>query len=217
MEINNVEIMLSLFTIDKGVVKTLLIRKKDEPYKGYWTVPSYNAKKDELILKTVASICADKCGLTDVLFEQYYTFSDLNKIDGNHVINIGHIGLIDSKTVEIKECDLESIEKCWFDIKAIPKMAYNHEEILDKAIDFLREKLTNSNILKSFFPSDFTLPELQKVYELILGRELDRRNFRKKFLTFDLIEDTGYKNEGFNGRPAKLYRFKENILERDLF
>ena len=78
-------------------------------------------------------------------------------------------------------------------------------------------KIVNTNILKSLFPSDFTLPELQNVYESILNRTLDRRNFRKKFINLGLIEDTGYKNEGYNGRPAKLYRFKENIKERDLF
>ena len=75
----------------------------------------------------------------------------------------------------------------------------------------------NSNILKILFPSDFTLPELQRLYEQILGKKLDRRNFRKKFINLGLIEDTGDKNEGAAGRPAKLYRLKEQIEERNLF
>ena len=96
-------------------------------------------------------------------------------------------------------------------------MAYDHKEILENAIEKLKTKLTNTNVLKNLFPSDFTLPELQNVYEKIMNIKLDRRNFRKKFINLGLIEDTGYKNEGGSGRPAKLYKFKENIKEIDLF
>ena len=81
----------------------------------------------------------------------------------------------------------------------------------------LKRKIVNINILKILFPSDFTLPEIQKVYEQILGKTFDRRNFRKKFIALDLLEDTNEKNIGFNGRPAKLYRFKDNIKQVDLF
>ena len=92
-----------------------------------------------------------------------------------------------------------------------------HEMILNKNIKYLYSKIINSNILKILFPSDFTLPELQKVYEQVLDKPLDRRNFRKKFIALDLVEDTLEKNTGFNGRPAKLYRFKDDIKERNLF
>ena len=109
------------------------------------------------------------------------------------------------------------MESAWFDINEIPKVGYDHEEVIRYSIDRLRSKIVNSTVLKSLFPSDFTLPEIQKVYEEILGVHLDRRNFRKKFINLGLIEDTGYKNEGMNGRPAKLYRFKENVKERNLF
>lgn len=217
MEINNIEVNLNIFTIDKGEVKILLIRKKEDPYKGYWVLPTSNLFNDEEINVTIGNIFCEKCGLPNIIFEQFHSFSDFNKIPEKHLINIGYIGLIDSTTKEIKEEIIEGVEKSWFSIKTIPKMAFNHELIAKRAIEYLRSKLINSNILKSFFPSDFTLPELQKVYEQILGRELDRRNFRKKFLTFGLIEDTGYKNEGFNGRPAKLYRFKENTIDINLF
>lgn len=217
MEIKNVEIVLNIFTINKGEVKILLIRKKNEPYKGYWLLPSSNLEEEKTMDDTVNYVLNNNCGLPNIIFDQFYSFSDFEKITGQHFINIGYLGLIDSTTVEIKEESLNNIEKNWFSIKFIPKMAYNHDEIIEKAIDQLRKKLLNSNILKNFFPSDFTLPELQKVYELILDKKLDRRNFRKKFLTFGLIEDTGYKNEGGNGRPAKLYRFKENIKDITLF
>ena len=96
-------------------------------------------------------------------------------------------------------------------------MAYDHADILHENIEFLRKKIVSSNVLKSLFPSDFTLPELQHAYEQILNKKFDRRNFRKKFINLGLIEDTGDKNVGGNGRPAKLYSFKEVIEERNLF
>ena len=96
-------------------------------------------------------------------------------------------------------------------------MGYDHEEIVKSAIIYLRKILVNSKMLKNLFPSDFTLPEIQKVCEQILGCKLDRRNFRKKFINLGLVVDTGYKNEGKNGRPGKLYRFTDEIKERDLF
>ena len=105
----------------------------------------------------------------------------------------------------------------WFLINELPKIGYDHEEIAINSIETLKKKLLTSESLKTLFPSDFTLPELQKIYEQILGKQLDRRNFRKKFLSLDLIEDTNEKNIGCNGRPAKLYRFKEGIQNINIF
>lgn len=211
---NNVEIALSIFTVDKGEVKVLLVRKKDEPYKGYWQLPKLNVQKENFNL-TINEIITDVAGLPPMKTYQVQTLTDLER-NGSHYITISYMGVVDSKTVEIKKHDTHA-EKNWFPINSIPKTAYNYDEIIDYGIISLKSKLVNSSVLKSLFPSDFTLPELQNVYEAILEKELDRRNFRKKFLTFDLIEDTGDKNEGFNGRPAKLYRFKDEIKEIDLF
>jgi 8-oxo-dGTP diphosphatase len=130
---------------------------------------------------------------------------------------VSYLALIDSKTLEIKKEDRPDLELQWFNIDDIPKMGYDHEIIVKDSIKLLSKKLLNSKVLKNLFPSDFTLPEIQKVYEQILGRELDRRNFRKKFINLGLVTDTGDKNIGGNGRPGKLYRFNEDLRERDLF
>ncbi len=214
---NIVESLISIFTIEKGEVKILLFRKKTEPYKGYWMLPGSILGSDETLKENIENYVLENCGFSNLHFEQCYVFSDVNRIMGNRVIATTCVGLIDSKSVELKQEIPESIESEWFSISVIPKTAYDHEVIITKAIDYLRSRIVNSNILRILFPSDFTLPELQKVYEQILGKELDRRNFRKKFINLGLIEDTGYKNVGYTGRPAKLYRFKEEIEERDLF
>ena len=96
-------------------------------------------------------------------------------------------------------------------INELPKLAYDNDKVINKAIEELKTKIVNTNIHKLLLPSDFTLPELQKILQNLLNVELDRRNFRKKLLELDLIEETGDINDGGAGRPAKLYRFRDNI------
>lgn len=214
---NYLETLISIFTIDKGALKVLLLRKKTEPYKGYWILPGNILRNDETLEDNITDAVLDKTGLLSVYIEQCYTFSNIDRDPDGRVIATSFIGLVDSKSVEIKREDRPEFETAWFSIDELPKLGYDHESIISRNIDYLKRKIVNSNVLKSLFPSDFTLPELQHVYEQILGRELDRRNFRKKFIGLDLIEDTLEKNVGFNGRPAKLYRFKDDIKEINLF
>lgn len=214
---NYIETLISIFTIDKGELKVLLLRKKTEPYKGYWILPGGYLRNDETLEDNITDAVLDKTGLLSVYIEQCYTFSTLDRDPDNRLIATSFIGLVDSKSVEIKREERPEYETAWFSISELPKLGYDHENIISRNIDYLKKKIVNSNVLKSLFPSDFTLPELQHVYEQILGKELDRRNFRKKFIGMDLIEDTLEKNTGFNGRPAKLYRFKDEIKEINLF
>ncbi|MEG0021492.1 MAG: hypothetical protein RSB77_01945 [Bacilli bacterium] len=217
-ENNNIlETLISIFTIDKGELKVLLSRKKNDPFKGYWTLPGNFLKNTETIEENIENVILNNTGLNNVYIEQCFTFSNLNRNIEDRIIATTFIGLIDSKSVEMKNDLIKTNEFELFSIDEVPKMGYDHEEVITKNIEFLKKKIINSNVLKSLFPSDFTLPELQRVYEQILGKELDRRNFRKKFISLDLIEDTNEKNIGCNGRPAKLYRFKDEIKEINLF
>ena len=108
-------------------------------------------------------------------------------------------------------------EISWFSIDKLPKIGYDHSRVIEGTVSELKKKLNQSHTLQQIFPSDFTLPEIQKIYEQVLTKELDRRNFRKKFLKLDLIEETGYKAPSVTGRPAKLYKFKEDIDNVILF
>lgn len=215
--VNYNETLISIFSVFDGELKVLLLRKKTEPYKGYWILPGNLLRCDETIENNITDAVYDLTGLTNVYIEQTYSFSALDRNPDYRLIAISHIGLVDSTTVEIKREERENVESEWFKITDLPKLAFDHEMILNKNIKYLYSKIINSNILKILFPSDFTLPELQKVYEQVLDKPLDRRNFRKKFIALDLVEDTLEKNTGFNGRPAKLYRFKDDIKERKLF
>lgn len=211
------ESIISLFTIDKGKVKILLVRKKTDPYRGYWILPSDFVPINQTLEENLNDLVYDKIGYRDFYMEQCHTFSRLDRDPDDRVIATSYVGLLDSTTATLKREERPEVESAWFNINEIPKVGYDHEEVIRYAIEQLRLKIVHSTVLKSLFPSDFTLPEIQRVYEEILNVTLDRRNFRKKFINLGLIEDTGYKNEGTNGRPAKLYRFKENLKERNLF
>ncbi len=215
--VNYLETLITIFTVDKGEVKVLLVRKSDDPYKGYWILPGSMLKNTETLEDNITDAVLDQTGLLSVYLEQCYTFSSLTRNPEDRVIATSFMGIVDSKSAEIKREERPEIVSEWFPINNIPKMAYDHEEVIRRNVEFLKRKIVNINILKILFPSDFTLPEIQKVYEQILGKTFDRRNFRKKFIALDLLEDTNEKNIGFNGRPAKLYRFKDNIKQVDLF
>lgn len=216
-KINYIETLISIFTVDKGDLKVLLERKKTEPYKGYWILPGNILDNSETLEDNITDAVLDQTGLTNVYIEQCFTSSSLDRNPDNRILATAFIGLVDTITVEYKREEREDVESEWFSVSDLPKMGYDHNQILSKTLTYLRKKIVNSNILRILFPSDFTLPEIQKVYEQILDRKLDRRNFRKKFVSLDLIEYTNERNTGFNGRPAKLYRLKDDIKDRNLF
>lgn len=211
------ETLINIFTVEKGTLKVLLMRKKTNPYKGYWILPTNIVTSKETVEDNLYTTICERLGFPQLYLKQAHVFSSLDRDPEERVVGLSYIGLIDSTTIKLKKEERPDLELAWFNIKDIPKMGYDHEIIVKDTIELLKKKLVNSKILRNLFPSDFTLPEIQRVYEQILDRTLDRRNFRKKFINLGLVTDTGYKNEGSNGRPGKLYRFNNDIKERDLF
>lgn len=212
-----IETLIGIYTIDKGKIKILLMRKKTDPYKGYWILPGSIANNFESLEDNITDTVFERTGIPTLYMEQCHIFSKPDRNPEERIIAATFIGLIDNIILSLRREDRTDIETEWFALDAIPKLGYDHEEIIQYINQYLKKRIVNSNILKLLFPSDFTLPELQRVYEQILGYSLDRRNFRKKFINLGLVEDTGERNEGYNGRPAKLYRFKEEMKEQDLF
>lgn len=211
----SVETVISLFTVENGKIKILLEKKKEEPYKGYWALPNKKIEEHESLEEANMKIL-EKYNLQQMNVEQQHIFSDINRNPNNRVIAISNIGIIDSKTIEIKHEAIETDEN-WFSINELPKLAFDHNDIISDSFETFKLKLGMTSNLKKLYPSDFTLPELLETYRAILNKKIDRRNFRKKFVLLDLIEETGYKCTGTNGRPAKLYKFKEKIQDINLF
>ncbi len=214
---NSLETLVSLFTIDNGEIKVLLRKKKTEPYKGYWILPGDALKEAETFESCVNKVIYDKTGINNLHIEQCNTYSPLERRLGEKLVAISYMGLVDITTILIKQEEKATEEFGWFNISCLPKIGYDHKKIIENAIERLRGKFINFEVLKILFPSDFTLTEIQKSFEQILNKKFDRRNFRKKFMQLDLITETGETTEGSSGRPAKLYQFKNEDIVRELF
>lgn len=212
--INQIEVLVNLFTIDKGKLKVLLFRRDEEPFKGYWMLPSNLLMVSETIEDCAKDTINEMAGLTNITLKHCNVFSKIDRLPNDRIIANSLIGLIDNQTLLLKK-ENRNYESAWFPINELPKMVYDHGEILLDAINYLKNDLTHIENLKTLFPSDFTMPELQSIYEELLEKTLDRRNFRKKMISLDILEETGDKNNIKTGRPAKLYRFKEK--DTDIF
>lgn len=211
-----IHLIASLFTVEKGVVKVLLVRRTNTPYKGCWSLVGGALYNNEDLEDGIKREIFEKTGLIGIDVYMYKTFGKINRSPVQRMVALGYIGVIDSKRVNILTETLKTSDADWFPIDKIPVLAYDHEEILDASIEELKVRIIESNILKALYPDGFTMPEIQKVYETILEKQLDKRNFRKKILSLGLIEETN-KYVTFEGtKPAKVYKFKKNIKNKSV-
>ena len=202
-----IEVFLNIFTMDENKLKILLLKKEGS---STWRLPSRLLKIDESLEASATKIC-NKFKLKVDSLKECHTFSAVNRNKERRTIAVSYMLIINKYSLKNYDFEYEL-----FDINSIPKMAFDHGSIIANAVDCLKRELLNLNNLKIIFPADFTLPELQKIYEEVLNIDIDRRNFRKKFLP--LVVETGDKNElPTGGRPAKLYRFIDKNIERNLF
>ena len=215
MEVNNplyknqgVHLISTIFTVEKGIIKVLLIKRKNNPYKDMWALTGGALYNNEDIDSGLKREIKEKTGIENIKFDMFNVYGRIDRSPVMRMVAIGYIGVIDSNRVSFLKETLKTSNADWFNIDNIPKLAYDHNEILDDALGVLKKKIYETDILKNLFNDEFTLPELQKVYETILGTKLDRRNFRKKLINDGIIIDTN-KTVVFEGKkPAKLYRFK---------
>lgn len=224
MEVNNplykkqgIHVITSIFTVENGITKVLLIRRKNEPFKDMWALVGGALRNNEDLLDGAIREIYEKTGIENINIYFSNVFGKVNRSPVMRMVATSFIGVIDNGKVNVLKETLKTSNAEWFDINKIPNLAYDHNEILTDSLEFLKTKIVNSNILKSLFPYGFTIPEIQKTYESILGIKFDRRNFRKKILSIDLIEDTN-KTRIFEGtKPAKIYKFKNKIKDKNVF
>ena len=215
MEVNNpryehqgIHVITSIFTVDKGVLKVLLVKRKNNPYKDFWALTGGALYNDEDLEDGRNREIYEKTGLKNIKVKFSKVFGKKDRSPVMRMIAITYIGIIDASKVEIAKDTLKTSNAEWFEIDSIPKLAYDHNEIIEEAIKTLKEEILKTDLLKVFFPNGFTLPELQKVYESILGKKLDRRNFRKKMLSQDMIIPTEEEETFAGKKKAKIYKFK---------
>ena len=196
-----------IFTVDDGKLKVLLINRSQQPFKGNWTLPGGFLKKGEELPLAAARVLKDKTGVRDAYLEQLYTFDKKGRDPRGQIVTVVYFALAPGdkiqKFIDTKEANL-------FSVNRLPKLGFDHGKIIKYAAERLRYKLEYTNIVFSLLPQYFTLGQLQKVYEAILGIRLDKRNFLKKFLSLSLIKPTKKVFSSGRQRPARLYQFVSN-------
>lgn len=209
---NIVETILLIFAADEGKLKIYLKKKEDEPYKGYWTLPSAPLNSTTTLEENARIIYKSMTGLDEPIMTQSQTFSDLNRDPENRIIGTTFNIIADKTAIDLKQ---EAKNKAWFEIDELPKLGFDHATIIKSVSKEIKKQIINNynDILLNFFQNDFTLPELQSFYENILGKAIDRRNFHKKFVNQDLVIDTGIKTTKGSGRPGALYRFNKEKMK----
>lgn len=197
---------VAIFTVQNNNLYLLLIKMKKKPYKGLWALPGGLVGSKESIDKAAFRHLNIKTGVKDAYLEQLYTFGKVSRDPFGRVVSVAYMALIPSDGLKLKTTD-EYLDVKWYKVKNLPKLAYDHREIVDYAILRLKAKLEYSNVVYSLLPDEFTLSNLQEVYEIILDKELDKRNFRKKILALGILQDIKKKKGGSPSRPANLYSF----------
>lgn len=195
-----------IFKIIKKKLHVLLIQMKKEGYIGKWAAPGGLVQDKESLDDAAMRHVIDKTGLDQMHIEQLYTFGEPNRDPFGRVVSVAYMALLPSDTTPVYTTDEYSAIR-WFPVSRLPNMAYDHFSMIRMAVDRLKSKLEYSNIVFGLLPEKFPLSELREVYESILGRELDKRNFRKKVLSLGIIKDTDEVQEGVQHRPPKLYTF----------
>lgn len=208
--------IVSIFTVEKGTIKVLLIKRTNEPFKGMWGLVGGALYNNETLDECVKREIFEKTGLTDVKVYQSSIFDRIDRSPSIRMIAISYVGIVDSSKVHVLKKTLKTDNSDWVPIDRIKELAYDHNEILKSATETLKKLIVSSDILKNLFPNGFTIPEVQKTYEAILGKTFDRRNFRKKLLSLGIIEDTN-KYIVFEGKkPAKVYKFSNKNIDKNV-
>lgn len=214
-ELNFVEIDLNLFTIENSTLKILLLKKDEEPYKGHWILPNIHLKDNDTIKENLDNLLYLNLKLDNVYLKQACFLSNINTIVDENTVVLSYIGIID--IVQFNEMINKDIEYSWFPINNLPKIAYQYDIVVNETKKLLKDILIKLKSAKYILPSSFSVSDLQNMYEQLLNEQFDRRNFRKKFIKAGIIEETGDINENTHGRPARLYKFKEDLQDINLF
>jgi 8-oxo-dGTP diphosphatase len=198
-----VALVVVIFTVESGALQVLLIRRSAPPFQGLWALPGGVFSGDEALGEAAARRLVEETGLQDVYLEQLYTFTDLD----SHLpaVAVTYFALVNHTQARLQQ--RRRWRPAWHAVANLAELAFDNRAVIDYALTRLRYKLEYTNVAYSLLPDSFTLSELQRVYESILGRPLDKRNFRKWILGRDIVRPTGSTRSEGAHRPARLYAF----------
>ena len=193
-----------IFGFDGVSIKVLLIQRGIEPYKDHWALPGGFVGIDESAEEWACRELQEETGLTGVSVEQFHAFSDVNRDPRERVISIAYYALV--KLSEVRGGD-DASEAQWFSYDDVPSLAFDHDRILRMALRHLRDRICFEPVGFDLLPEVFTMTELQRLYEAILGVKFDRRNFYNKMLKLEVLTSAEPRPENASRRTPSKYRF----------
>ena len=195
-----------IFGFDEGDLKVLLIKSGEEPYAGKWALPGYFIYPSEDLDAAATRVLEELTGLRNVYLEQVRTFGAPRRHPFGRVITVAYFSLLKISAFTLQPASI-ALQARWHSISKVKDLAFDHNEILEACFNRLKWLVRARPVGFELLPPKFTLTELQHLYEAILETELDKRNFRKKILSMDLLIGLDETQEGVAHRPARLYRF----------
>ncbi len=194
----------------KEGVSILLIQRKYEPYKNSWAIPGGFVLPDESLENAVIRELQEETGITVNYLEQLYSFGEPDRDPRQRVISIAYFGMVKTSQFQELKASTDAENAAWFSIKKLPTLAFDHKQIIKQAVERLQSKIRYQPIGFELLDKKFPFSDLEKLYAALLDKEINRRNFSKKILSFDFLEETGElsKPDG-KGRPSKMYRFNQ--------
>lgn len=199
--------------LDEDDLEILLVRRGLEPFLGKWALPGGFVHIDETLEDAALRELEEETGLRRVFLEQLYTFGTLDRDPRERIVTVAYYALVKLSDHKVKAAT-DAADAAWFSIHDLPELAFDHQQILDVAHERLRGKLRWQPIGFELLPKKFTLTQLQRMYEIILERQLDKRNFRKKILSMDLLVELDEVQRDVAHRAARLYKFDDRHYRR---
>ncbi len=202
-----------VFALDDEDLKVLLIQRGLEPFAGQWALPGGFVQVNETLEDAALRELREETGVTRVFLEQLFTFSAIDRDPRERVISVAYYALVKLSDHRVQAAT-DAANAAWFSASGLPSLAFDHEEILEMALTRLKGKVVYQPIGFELLPKKFTLTQLQRMYEIVLERPLDKRNFRKKILAMDLLVELDELEKDVAHRAARLYRFDERKYNR---
>ncbi len=211
--IKNISIDCVIFGFENSTLEVLLVKRAIQPEKGMWALPGGFIKKDELVEDAAQRILEVTTGVKNIYLEQTAVFDGVERYPLWRVFTIAHFALISPENYALSP-GIDTSEVSWFKLHDLPELPFDHAQIIQTALKKLQSRVRIKPIGFELLPEKFTLPQLQKLYEEILGKKIDKRNFRKKLLKMNLLKRLQEKDKSNVRRAAYLYKFEKSTYNR---
>lgn len=215
--------MQTYFTIDcvvysfhEGKLQVLLTERNEYPYKDWWALPGFFVNMHEEMEDAVQRISYEMTGLKNIYMEQLGAFAGVKRHPQGRILTVAYSTIVkyDDVKASVNPVSDYMRQALWFPVKELPELAFDHCEIIEKSLQKLKTSINYSTLVYELLPEKFTLTQLQQVYEAILDKPLDKRNFRKKIVNTGFLKELSEVQKGVSYRAARLYKFDKRKFEK---